>query len=324
MLFLTVLFVAIGIPCLVESVNAQELKLRYDDQCLLETTCFVTATLDNEKFIDNINKHNKKLYIYYEIKNQWQNIRRYVDSVSWAQLKGKDPKTSELNRCKPQKYITREADSSFPDDGISLPCGLQPWSFFNDTFSIEVNSNVVEIDSSNIAWEKDLDNLYSDTLAVNFNNLPAYAGGGVITTPIDQDEHFAVWMRLGTRSQFRKLYGTVQTKTDTSAPIFQLGDTIRFVIENNYNSYNFDGEKVVMISTLSFLGGQNNFTGILFLVLAGVFLLTAIFIMFVAALASTDVGDLNNLSWVKKEQKQYLLQQRLQEQGYRPNEENDE
>lgn len=70
-----------------------------------------------------------------------------------------------------------------------------------------------------------------------------------------------------------------------------------------------------MISTLSFLGGQNNFTGILFLVLAGIFLLTAIFIMFVAALASKEVGDLNNLSWVKREQRQFLLQQQLQEQA---------
>ena len=160
-----------------------------------------------------------------------------------------------------------------------------------------------------------MDNLYSDTLTVNYNTIPAFAGGGVITTPIDQDQHFAVWMRLGTRSQFRKLYGLVPTRTNSNAPIFQFGDTIQFTIQNNYNSYNFDGEKVVMISTLSFLGGQNNFTGILFLVLAGIFLLTAIFIMFVAALASKEVGDLNNLSWVKREQRQFLLQQQLQEQA---------
>ena len=144
MLLLTIVFVAIGIPSLVESINAQELKLRYDDQCLFETTCIVSATLDNQKLIDNINKHDKKLYIYYEIKNQWQNVRRYVDSVSWGQLKGKSVKNSELNRCKPQKYITREPNPIFPDDGISLPCGLQPWSFFNDTFTIQINNNDYE------------------------------------------------------------------------------------------------------------------------------------------------------------------------------------
>ena len=302
MLLLTVVFVAIGIPSLVESNNVQDVKVRYDDVCDLESTCPVSVTLDNANLIEDVNRHGKKLYLYYEIKRQYQNVRRYVDSVSWGQLRGNGPDGGTLGRCRPQKYITREPDSSLEDDGIVTPCGLTPWSLFNDTIRLQVDGGIeVPIDESNIAWEQDLEHLYDDIDSVNFNTIPAYAGGGTIDGPIDEDEHFAVWMRLGTRNLFRKLYGVLETSTASSQPLLNLGDTLTFIIENNYNTYNFKGEKKVVISTLSFLGGRNDFTGILFLVLAGLFLCTAVFVAAVTAFSPSATGDLSRLSWVRDE-----------------------
>ena len=300
------IFVGIGVPSLIESQNAQEIKVRYDNVCTIETSCPVSVVLDNDKLIENINEHGKTLYLHYEIKNQYQNVRRYVDSVAWSQMRaaGKSVSNSVLDRCRPQKYITREPDASFVNDGLSLPCGLMPWSFFNDTIAVEVNGNAVTIDETNIAWEQDMDHLYSSNVVpINYNTIPAYAGGGSFSEAVGDNEHFAVWMRLGLRNQFRKLYGTIETQTQTSPPqpIFQLGDTITFNIENNYNTYNFNGEKKVVLSTLSFLGGQNDFTGIVFLALAGVFLISAVFIAAITAFRSSAPGDLNALSWVRDE-----------------------
>ena len=302
MLCLTAIFVAIGIPSLVESNNVQDVKVRYDDQCDLESTCPVSITLDNANLVEDVNKHGKKLYLYYEIKKQYQNVRRYVDSVSWGQLRDNGPDGGKLGRCRPEKYITREPNDALEDDGIVLPCGLTPWSYFNDTIRMQVDGGIeVPIDESNIAWKEDLKHLYSNIETVNFNTIPAYAGGGMIDGPIDEDEHFAVWMRLGTRNQFRKLYGIVQTSTASSQPLLNVGDTLTFIIENNYNTYNFNGEKKVVLSTLSFLGGRNDFTGILFLILGGLFLCTAVFVSAVTAFSSSSTGDLSRLSWVREE-----------------------
>lgn len=281
-------------------------SFRYDNICQLQTDdtmppCSITVTIDNDQLIKNINKNGKKLYLYYEMKNQFQNIRRYVNSVSWTQLMDKSNiKSSSLNRCKPEKYVTREQDSSLPNDGIVNPCGLSPWTFQNDTISLEVVGMPVPIDENNIAWQQDVDSLYGSQDTVNFNTIPSYRGGGKIDGPLNENQHFIVWMRLGTRSTFRKLYGEVETQ-DSNGNLFEMGTDLTFVINNFYNSYNFNGEKYVVISTLSFLGSENNFTGIMFLVIGSLCMLTAVVVVIITTTLSMPVGDLGNVSWLRIE-----------------------
>lgn len=318
MLFLTAVFVPIGVISLIESRNVVEVKARYDKICESGSSneereqslfnslalpggvpdCLVDLEVDTEMEGD--------VYVYFEMRNQFQNVRRYVTSVSYSQLRGKDEKPSSLNQCKPEKYLGREQNSSLVDDGLVNPCGLIAWSFQNDTIGISVGGNSVFVNDNDIAWPQDVKRLIGDYDTVNFNTEPRYRGGGEVTVPLNQDQHFLVWLRLGPRSVFRKLYGVIDK---SSLPFGRIaaGTTVTAVIQNQYNSYNFDGEKYVVISTLSFLGGRNDFLGIFFLVMASLYALTAAVVLVITLLKRRPVGDLEYLSWNRKEHRTRVL-----------------
>lgn len=41
-------------------------------------------------------------------------------------------------------------------DDVAVPCGLTAQTFFNDEYSLFINTLEVEIDSSDIAWKSDI------------------------------------------------------------------------------------------------------------------------------------------------------------------------
>lgn len=61
-----------------------------------------------------------------------------------------------------------------------------------------------------------------------------------------------VWMKTPMMPTFRKLYGKIHSN-------FHNGDQIVFNITANYEVEEFDGEKVLVISTLGSLGGKNSY-----------------------------------------------------------------
>lgn len=73
--------------------------------------------------------------IYYILHNFYQSHKRYVRSVSYAQLHGGDVSASGLGACTPQRYLTNMPDDQFANEGLINPCGLAAWSLFNDTFT---------------------------------------------------------------------------------------------------------------------------------------------------------------------------------------------
>lgn len=78
-----------------------------------------------------------------------------------------------------------------------------------------------------------------------------------------------VWMRTAALPTFRKLYGKIEEDLDAN-------QNITVVIQNNYNTYSFSGDKKLVLSTTSWIGGKNDFLGVAYLTVGGLCLFLAI------------------------------------------------
>lgn len=103
-------------------------------------------------------------------------------------------------------------------------------------------------------------------------------------------------MKTAALPTFRKLYGKINTDLEAN-------DTITVVIENNYNTYEFGGEKKVALSTANWIGGKNDFFGISFLTIGGVCFFVAISFILLYVLKPRPLGDPTYLSWNRNQDK---------------------
>ena len=76
---------------------------------------------------------------------------------------------------------------------------------------------------------------------------------GVRLPPVD-DEDFIVWMRTAGLPTFKKLYRKIHLD-------LKAGDVIEVQALNYYPVAAFSGQKAVVLSTTSWLGGKNSFLG---------------------------------------------------------------
>jgi hypothetical protein len=237
-------------------------------------------------------KMSAPIYVYYDLDNYYQNYRRYVRSLDSSQLGGEN---STSSACDPIRYVNnRGSNPDLPNGGRINPCGLIAWSNFNDTFAVTSGGRSIAVDDSDIAWHYDKDHLYGHYLPSNYNQ-PPNRGGNTTTTFIDESQHFMVWMRPSVHSTVRKLYGVINQ--DIPA-----GSTVSVRVNNRYNTYDFGGKKYVVLSENSWVGGKNNFLGILMIVLGALALIIAL--SFFAAyhlgiVKRRRFGDLSQLSWNK-------------------------
>ncbi|KAL3713941.1 hypothetical protein ACJRO7_036346 [Eucalyptus globulus] len=219
------------------------------------------------------------IYVYYQLSNFYQNHCRYVKSRSDKQLQSKDGEGKTTN-CEPEA-VTGDKD-------IIVPCGLIAWSLFNDTYKFSVNDMPLDVNKSNIAWDSDRKHKFgSDVYPKNFqsgrligcaklnSSIPVRVGS------LPSDPFIAL-------PTFRKLYGKIEVDLEANK-------TIMVIIQNNYNTYDFEGKKHLVLSIASWIGGKNDFLGVAYLAIGGICLSSAIAFILVYVLVPRSLVLSNSL-----------------------------
>jgi len=100
-------------------------------------------------------------------------------------------------------------------------------------------------------------------------------------------DRFQVWMRNQATSNFRKLYGFINTG-------LAAGDEVSFTVEANFDTDVFGGTKSIVLSTETGFGGKNSFLGTCFLAVGVIIALLGLAIVAKGATAK-PLGDLSLL-----------------------------
>ncbi|KAF8306437.1 Lem3/Cdc50 [Clavulina sp. PMI_390] len=236
------------------------------------------------------------VFMYYKLTNFYQNHRRYVKSYNPSQLKGTAVSASSLNSgdCKP--LAQNSAGKAI------YPCGLIANSIFNDTFSLPTSTassnQTYNFTDTGIAWPGE---------RKKYTNTPAYNPEDIVPPPnwylrygdtynssnipkLADDEHFQNWMRTAGLPTFTKLY----YRNDHE--VFAAGE-YQIVVDMNFPVTNYGGTKSIVISTVSWVGGKNNFMGWAYIATAALFVLLGVAGTARHLMAPRKLGDMNLLSW---------------------------
>jgi len=276
-----IVFIPLGAVIFHASNGVVENTLRYDDLCAGNTTCQVTVSIDKDM--------SAPIYFYYQLTNFYQNHRRYVKSRSDDQLAGSD--VDDTAACDPLEDA---------NNGLQLyPCGLIANSFFNDSYSgFTDGGNSIFVDETNIAWQSDINKKFDD---LGFSGVGGVLGHPELTRnstegfvlPSLDNEHFIVWMRTAGLPTFKKLWGKIGTS-------FNAGDTITLSISNNFPVASFNGEKAIVFSTTSWLGGKNDFLGIAYLSVGCLCIALGVIFAIKHCCSPRPLGNMEYLHWPGK------------------------
>ncbi|XP_042499839.1 ALA-interacting subunit 5-like [Macadamia integrifolia] len=286
-----VVFIPIGLVSLFASEHVVEIVDRYDKDCIPEKysndmVAFIRSIKTNKTCLRTLTVPKlmkSPVYVYYQLDNFYQNHRRYVKSRSDKQLRSK-AFASETSTCSPE--------ATTANGSAIVPCGLVAWSLFNDTYGFSVKNKALEVNKKNIAWKSDQDYKFgSDVFPKNFQSGGLIGGAKLNSSkPLSEQEDLIVWMRTAALPTFRKLYGKLEVDLEAH-------EKITVLIQNNYNTYGFEGKKKLVLSTTSWIGGKNGFLGIAYLTVGGVCLFLAINFALVYVFQPRPLGDPSFLSW---------------------------
>ena len=249
-----IIFIILGIILLIYSNKVKSAEVEYTD-CDLNINCDKKITIEDD--ID------APVFVYYQLNGFFQNSRRYVKSKEIDQLTGDDITIHE--NCEPAE---KNKDMGFPsnkkaldgsdldDDSFAVPCGLMAKTFFNDTFTFKIGDENLEVDETNIAFEKD---------KKLFDKNPHKSKQWIDMT----DEHFLVWMRPSGLPNPKKLWGRINRD-------LKKGEIIDVTINNLYDVSYYSGKKKIVLSNATKFGGKNKFLGISYIVVGSLSILCAI------------------------------------------------
>lgn len=329
-----IIFVPVGTTLIAEANSVYDSTIIYDGtnvdastDCEIQESnqgkkCFVNFTISED--VDG------PLYVYYNLKNYYQNHRRYVKSRSALQLEGTNLAESA---------VSLDCDPLVKNGTLLLnPCGLIANSFFTDIITLVTPGRT--LDESGISWSSDnsrfsqVDGFFYEqvplTTASSINDTfcssylgvsPSYAypydgmpnAQGEMycfyypdndstqylyetypqqISPIDgvTDEHFIVWMRTAGLPSFRKLYGQISGN-------FQEGDTLSFLLDCNFEVDSYDASKGITISTLGSMGGKNPFIGVAYVVVGSISFFLALLFGAKYFLDPRRQGNAESLHW---------------------------
>jgi len=227
------------------------------------------------------------VYFYYKLVNFYQNHRSYVMDYDIHQLQGDIDDTDQCT-----------VDSARKRDGKTIyPCGLIANSFFNDIFVLQHNGvNLTEgnWDGSDISWRSD-----RETKFKNVTEITEIINGGDFTRtgtrgnllPLPTDQDFQVWFRVAGLPRFNKLYRKIGNQDLKS------GDQLTVFVFNNFDVKGFDGEKHILLSTVSGIGGRNFFLGACYLITGVICMIYAIGMLLKRIYCPRKLGEMKYYKW---------------------------
>ncbi|KAJ9086112.1 alkylphosphocholine resistance protein lem3 [Entomophthora muscae] len=231
------------------------------------------------------------IFVYYQLSNFYQNHRRYVKSVSYSQLSGEAVTASNLySDCNP-------IISNTTTNKIVYPCGLIANSIFNDTiFGLKADGADIPLNEKGITWKSD-SKKYNKTsykvsqIAPPPNWIRRYPDGyNDDNVPnLAEDEHFQVWMRTAALPNFRKLYARIDQNLKAATYTIEIADF--------FNATDFEGSKLLVFSTISFLGGKNPYLGLAYLCLGSICVVLGLAFTARHLMYPRKLGDSSYLSW---------------------------
>ncbi|KAE8684343.1 ALA-interacting subunit 3 [Hibiscus syriacus] len=288
-ILVSIVFIPIGVVSLFASQDVVEIIDRYETECVPQDfrnnkVSFIQSDANKTctRRLTVTKRMKQPIYVYYQLDNFYQNHRRYVKSRSDSQLKD-NSSWNDVSSCKP------EDDSNGQP---IVPCGLIAWSLFNDTYNFSLNNQQLAVNKTEISWKSDRDSKFgNDVFPRNFQNGTLIGGKSLDpTVPLSEQEDLIVWMRTAALPTFRKLYGKIERD-------LQPNEVIHVTLENNYNTYSFNGKKKLVLSTTSWLGGKNDFLGIAYLTVGGLCFFLALSFTVVYLVKPRRLGDPSYLSW---------------------------
>ncbi|XP_021507196.1 cell cycle control protein 50C [Meriones unguiculatus] len=281
---------SMGIILLLSAKSTKKIEINYTKICV---NCYKLRE-DSSNFDKECNcsvpfylpeKMEGNVCMYYKLYGFYQNLYRYMLSRSNSQLLGKD--IWDTQNCSPFQL----SHNSTP----IIPCGAIANSIFNDTIILSYNLNSsIDIEvpmlKSGLAWWTDkyikFQNPRSTDLASTFAGSAKPLHWAKPIYELDPDdpgnngfinEDFIVWMRTAAFPTFKKLYRRLN-RVGYFAEGLPAGN-YSFNISYNFPVTKFQGEKSVVLSTLTWIGGGGLFLGLTYTVTGALTLLASFAIL---------------------------------------------